>query len=121
MTSKAEIYYTAVDSGDAAAAVALLADDVQFAMIIPTGVNRGRGRADMYSYLSARPDVGRKHVVLRTATDRDMVFVHGVVTENGDSTGAFVGAMHIDDAGLIDRYQVAFDSTFSVLPSAAQD
>lgn len=117
MTSTAEIYYRAVDSGDADSAVALLSEDVQFQMIIPTGVNHGRGRADMHSYLSSRPDVGRKHVVLRASTDRDLVFVHGVVTERGESKGAFLGAMHVDEEGLIDRYQVVFDSTFSALPS----
>ncbi len=113
-----EKYYATLDSGRLEEATALLAEDVEFAMILPTGENRGRGRSEMLSYLRGRPPVDRQHVVLRAAADGDLEFAQGEVTENGErTTGYFTGVMHIGADGLIDRYQVAFSAEFSVLPA----
>lgn len=112
-----EEYYTTLDSGRLEDAVGLLGEDVQFTMVLPTGINRDSGRESMLGYLRARPDVDRKHVLLRVAADGDLLFAHGAVTENGTvTTGYFVGVMHVNDRGHIDRYQVSFDPEFSLLP-----
>lgn len=117
MSLDIENYYAAVDGGDLDAAVAMLSEDVEFAMILPTGVNRGRGRDSMLGYLRGRPPVDRKHRIRSAAVDGAVQFAHGAVTENGiKTTGYFVGVMHVDAAGLIDRYQVSFDTEFSVQP-----
>ncbi|OZG25817.1 hypothetical protein BH683_027085 [Williamsia sp. 1138] len=112
-----EEYYATLDSGHLEDAVGLLADDVQFTMVLPTGINRDGGRMSMLDYLRARPDVDRKHVLLRVAADGDVLFAHGAVTERGSvTTGYFVGVMHVNADGLVDRYQVSFDPEFSLLP-----
>jgi ketosteroid isomerase-like protein len=112
-----EKYYATLDSGRLQDATALLAEDVEFAMVLPAGVNRDRGRAAMLAYLSGRPAVDRKHVLLRVAAEGDMQFAYGAVTENGSvTTGWFVAAMHIDADGGIDRYQVSFSADFALLP-----
>ncbi|MCJ0906761.1 nuclear transport factor 2 family protein [Rhodococcus sp. ARC_M6] len=117
MSSVIETYYATVDDGRLKDAVALLAENVEFAMVLPAGANYGNGRAAMLDYLSGRPPVDRKHKVLRVAADGDLHFLHGSVTENGTkTTGYFVGVMHVDAAGLVDRYQVSFDAEFSLLP-----
>ncbi|MBS3693986.1 nuclear transport factor 2 family protein [Rhodococcus qingshengii] len=118
MSSVIETYYATVDSGRLEDAVALLAENVEFAMVLPTGANYGSGRASMLDYLSGRPPVDRKHKVLRVAADGDLHFLHGSVTENGTkTTGYFVGVMHVDASGFVDRYQVTFDAEFSLIPS----
>lgn len=112
-----EEYYATLDSGRLEDAVALLAEDVRFAMVLPTGVNHAAGRESMLGYLRGRPKVDRKHKLLRVAADGDVLFAHGAVTENDTvTTGYFVGVMHVGGDGLVDRYQVSFDPEFSLLP-----
>lgn len=109
-------YYATIDAGKLDEAVAMLAPDVEFAMILPTGENRGSGRDEMLEYLRNRPPVNRKHVVTRLASDRDLEFAQGSVTEEDvRTTGFFVGAMHIGADGLVDRYQVSFSPDFALL------
>ncbi|WP_433203094.1 nuclear transport factor 2 family protein [Nocardia sp. CA-107356] len=118
MSSAIEGYYATLDSGRLDDAVALLAEDIQFAMLLPTGVNLGHGRAAMLEYLQGRPKVNRKHRLLRVATADGVEFAHGAVTENDlTTTGYFLGAMHIDADGLIDRYQVSFSAEFALIPT----
>ncbi|WP_327098585.1 nuclear transport factor 2 family protein [Nocardia vinacea] len=118
MSLAIEGYYATLDSGRLDDAVALLAEDVQFAMLLPTGVNLGHGRAAMLDYLQGRPKVNRKHRLLRVAADNGVEFAYGAVTENGvTTTGYFVGATHIDADGLIDRYQVSFSAEFALIPT----
>ncbi|WP_030168436.1 MULTISPECIES: nuclear transport factor 2 family protein [Actinomycetes] len=117
-----EDYYAAVDSGALEEAVSLLSEDVRFAMVLPSGTNRGSGREAMLDYLRNRPTVNRKHKLLRVAADEDVLFAHGAVTENGTTTtGYFVGVMHVDANGGIDRYQVLFDPEFGLLSGVAAD
>jgi ketosteroid isomerase-like protein len=116
MTYVIEDYYATVDSGNLRDATALLAEDVEFAMVLPTGTNRDRGRAAMFDYLDGRPQVNRKHQLLRVAADGDLQFAYGAVTENDSvTTGWFVAAMHIGADGRIDRYQVSFSPDFALL------
>jgi len=119
MSIEIEKYYATVDSGRLEDAVAMLAGDVEFAMVLPTGIKHDRGRAVMLGYLQGRPPVERKHVVQRVAVADDLQFAHGAVTDDGVTTGYFVGVMHLGADGLVDRYQVSFDAEFSLLPSAA--
>ncbi|MFE0748729.1 MULTISPECIES: nuclear transport factor 2 family protein [Gordonia] len=115
-----EKYYATVDSGRLEDAMALLAADVEFTMVLPGGENRGRGRDRMLEYLRNRPPVNRKHVVQRTAGDRDLEFAQGKVTENDSTTtGFFVGVMHLDGHGLVDRYQVTFSADFALIPEGS--
>ncbi|MFI2560989.1 nuclear transport factor 2 family protein [Nocardia farcinica] len=118
MATAIEDYYATVDSGRIAEATAMLADDVEFAMVLPNGINLGRGRAAMLDYLAGRPPVDRRHRVLRVAADGDTMFAYGEVTEQGGrvTTGHFVGAMHVGADGLIDRYQVSFSADFALVP-----
>ena len=117
-----EDYYAAVDSGRLQEAVALLAEDVRFAMILPSGVNLGRGRSAMFEYLSGRPKVNRKHRLLRVAAADDVQFAYGAVTENDTTTtGYFVGAMHVDAEGRIDRYQVSFSVDFALTTDFSEE
>ncbi|MEV2223807.1 nuclear transport factor 2 family protein [Nocardia vinacea] len=118
MSLAIEGYYATLDSGRLDDAVALLAEDVEFAMLLPTGVNLGHGRAAMLDYLHGRPKVNRKHRLLRVAADKGVEFAYGAVTENDvTTTGYFVGAMHLDADGLIDRYQVSFSAEFALIPT----
>ncbi|SNS77879.1 nuclear transport factor 2 family protein [Rhodococcoides kyotonense] len=109
-------YYATLDEGHLDAAVAMLAENVEFAMVLPTGANRKSGRAAMLEYLKGRPPVDRKHRLFRSAADGDLQFAHGAVTEGDRTTGYFVGVMHLGADGLIDRYQVSFDAEFGLLP-----
>lgn len=119
MTHAIEIYYATVDSGRFEEATALLAADVEFAMVLPTGTKLDAGRETMLGYLRGRPDVDRKHHVRRVAVDGDLQFAYGDVTEHGGTvtTGHFAAAMHLDADGLVDRYQVSFSAEFALLPN----
>ncbi|ROZ99065.1 nuclear transport factor 2 family protein [Gordonia sp. OPL2] len=112
-----EKYYATLDDGRLDDAVAMLAENVEFTMVLPTGENRDQGRERMLHYLSNRPPVDRKHVLLRTAADRDLEFAQGKVTEHGHTvtTGYFVGVMHVGADGLVDRYQVTFSADFALV------
>ncbi|MET0198506.1 MAG: nuclear transport factor 2 family protein [Rhodococcus fascians] len=110
-------YYATLDSGRLDDAVAMLAEDVEFAMVLPTGVNKKSGRAAMLDYLRGRPPVDRKHRILRSAADTGVQFAYGAVTDGGRVTGHFVGVVHVGPDGLIDRYQVSFDAEFALLPT----
>lgn len=117
-----EDYYATVDSGRLRDAVALLAENVEFAMVLPTGVEHDHGRTAMLDYLAGRPPVNRKHVLSRVAADGDLQFAHGAVTENESvTTGYFVAAMHLDAAGRVDRYQVTFSADFALIPPSSNE
>lgn len=110
-------YYSTLDDGRIADAVALLHEDVRYAIVLPNGVLRGTHRKDMQVYLESRPPVQRRHHLLRTAVDGDTEFVYGAVTDNDTVTGRFTAVAHIDGDGMIDAYQVTFDLELVVIPS----
>ena len=116
MSSDIETYYATVDSGRVEDAVAMLTENVEFAMVLPSGTKHDKGREVMLGYLQGRPPVDRRHHVMRVAVADDLQFAHGKVTDDGVTTGYFVGVMHVDAAGKVDRYQVSFDPDFSLLP-----
>lgn len=109
-------YYSTLDDDGIAHAVALLHEDVRYAIVLPNGVVRGSHRKDMQAYLESRPAVQRRHHLLRTARDGDTEFVYGTVTDDGNVTGRFAAVARIDD-GMIRAYQVTFDLELVVVPS----
>jgi hypothetical protein len=113
-------YYSTLDDGGIADAVSLLHEDVRYAIVLPSGVNRGTSRQGIQGYLESRPPVQRKHHLLRTARDGDTEFVYGAVTDNGAVTGRFAAVAHLDGDGTIDAYQVTFDLELVVVPSTEE-
>lgn len=103
-------YYAHVDAGEMDAAMAMVAPQVTFAIVLPGGAVRGNDRAGLLGYLSGRGEVVRRHVPLRVARAEDMEFVYGAVVEDdATTTGHFLAAVRVDDQGLIAAYEVAFD------------
>ena len=102
-------YYRAVDEGRIDDALSMLAEAVRFVILLPTGVRRGQGRAEMGGYLSGRGVPDRAHVVLRESRDGDVEFVYGKVTEGAATTGHFLAAVRLAPDGLVASYQVTFD------------
>lgn len=114
-------YYALVDSGDVDAALALLADDVDFAISLPGSTRRGNDRDSVRAYLSGRGPVQRRHVPLRVSVLDDFEFVYGAVTEDDTvTTGHFLASVHIGDDGFVTAYQVAFDPELQLLPSETE-
>jgi hypothetical protein len=113
-------YYSTLDDGRIADAVALLHEKIRYGMFLPGAVGRGFGREDMRAYLESRPPVQRKHVLLSTSRDGDVEYVYGAVTDNGNTTGHFAAVAHVDGDGMIDAYQVTFDLELVVVPSTEE-
>ena len=103
-------YYRALDEDRIDDALSLLDPDVRFVMVLPAGVRRGRGRADMEAYISGRGVPDRAHVVLRESRDDDVEFVYGKVTDGGTTTGRFLSGVRLGADGLIASYEVTFDT-----------
>jgi hypothetical protein len=103
-------YYRALDEGRFADALALLDPDLRFVMVLPNGVRRGKGRADMEAYILGREVPDRAHVVLRESRDDDVEFVYGRVADGGVTTGRFLSGVRLGADGLIASYEVTFDT-----------
>jgi hypothetical protein len=103
-------YYGAIDADRIDDALAMLDPDVRFAMVLPSGVTRGRRRDDMGAYLGGRGVPDRVHHVLRESRDGDVEFLYGKVTDGGTATGRFLSGARIGPDGLITSYQVTFDT-----------
>lgn len=111
-------YYECVDAGEFDAAMALVAPDVTFAIVLPGGAVRGEARSGLIDYLSGRGEVIRHHVPQRIAVVEDMEFVYGAVVEDDTTTtGHFLAAVRINEDGLIAAYQVAFDPEHGLFPA----
>jgi ketosteroid isomerase-like protein len=109
-------YYAAVDTNDIDTAMALVAPDVTFAILLPARAVRGTSRHDLVDYLSGRGDVVRRHVPQRTSIAGDLEFVYGAVVEDDATvTGHFLAAAHVGKDGLITGYQVVFDPDLGLL------
>src|SRR5215208_5794722 len=92
-------YYRALDEDRLDDALAMLDPEVRFVMVLPSGVNRGKGRGDMDAYLRGRGVPDRVHVVLRQSQDGDAEFVYGKVTDGGTPTGRFLSGVRIGADG----------------------
>ena len=113
-------YMARLDSDDPASALEVMEPDLEFLLVLPGGQVRGHSREDFAAYISRRSAAGRVHNVVRQTTDRDVEFVYGVVTENGEWKGAFLSAGVVSPARRLQRYLSFFDTSFAVIdwPSA---
>lgn len=114
-------YYARLDGPEPARGLDLVAPDVQFMIVLPDRRIVGAGAGDLASYIANRNAVDRRHRVLHTSADGPVEFVYAVVTESDVPTGAFLAAARVNDDGLIDRYQVIFDTEFRVVDWPAVD
>lgn len=111
-------YYAHVDAGEIDQAMALMAPDVKFAILLPGAAVRGQDRQGLVDYLAGRGEVVRRHVPQRTAVAEDVEFVYGAVVEDdATTTGHFLASVRVGDDGLITAYQVAFDPELALLPT----
>lgn len=116
-----ERYYALVDAGDIDLAMTLVAPDVTFAILLPGNAVRGTDRQGLIGYLNGRGEVVRRHVVRRSSGDGDLEFVYGNVVEGGrTTTGHFLAAAHLTEAGLLGGYQVSFDPELGLLPATRE-
>jgi len=111
-------YYRALDAGHIDAALAMLDEALDFAMVLPAGVRRGHSRADMDAYLGGRGVADRVHVVLRETREQDLEFVYGKVADGGTTTGRFLSGARIGADGMIASYQVTFDTEHVLVADA---
>lgn len=102
-------YYATLDEDRIDDAVKLLSPAVVFSIVLPGGIRRGASREDMRAYLEGR-GVVRTHVILRESRDADVDFVYGAVTEGDTVTGRFLAGARVGAGGLIESYQVTFDT-----------
>jgi hypothetical protein len=111
-------YYRALDEDRIDDALAMLDPDIGFTMVLPSGVKRGHGRGDMDAYLRGRGVPDRAHVILRQSRDGDVEFVYGKVTDGGIPTGRFLSGVRIGAGGLVESYQVTFDTEHVLVEDA---
>jgi hypothetical protein len=104
-------YMARMDGENPAEALDLLEPDLHFLLALPSGQVTGRSREDFAGYISNRNAVERVHRILQRAVDGDLEVVYGVVTEKGESTGAFLSAARVSPAGRIHRYLSFFDTS----------
>ena len=110
-------YFARLDGPDPLTGLELVEPDVDFLLALPDGQRTGHGRTALGDYISGRPDVGRKHRVLRQSRDGDLEMVYGVVVEGaGSGTGSFVSVGLVSPAGRLARYQSYFDPEFGMYP-----
>jgi hypothetical protein len=102
-------YMARLDSGDFSAAMELVEPNIQFNLFLPNTTISGNSKEELLGYVKNRPDVVRIHNVLQTAGNRAYEAVYGVVTDDGQETGAFQASGRISDNGRIERYLVYFD------------
>jgi hypothetical protein len=113
-------YFARLDGPDPMSALELAEPDIEFLLALPDREVRGSGLDDLTAYISGRPAVGRKHVVLRSSTDGDLEMVYGLVTEgDGHGTGSFVSVGLISPTGRLARYQSYFHPVFGMFPLPA--
>ena len=109
-------YYEAVDRSAFDEALAHVSPTFRFAIMVPGATVRGEGHEGILGYLQGRGPVDRRYAPLRCTRDGDLEFVYGAVIEDGTrTTGHFLAAAHLDAAGQIDSYQVAFDPELALL------
>lgn len=108
-------YMARLDGEQPTEALELLEPDVRFLFALPDRQVTGQSRGDFADYIANRNAVGRVHNVLRRAVDGDLEMVHGVVTEKGEVTGAFLSAARVSPDGRIRRYMTFFDTSFRLI------
>jgi len=107
-------YMACMDSADPAKALDWVEPGFRFLIALPGGEVNGNSREDFAGYLAGRNAVERVHHILRSAVDRDLETVYGVVTESGRRIGAFHSAAVVSPAGRMARYQAFFSTSFDL-------
>ena len=105
-------YMARLDGEDPRSAMDLVEEDVGFLLAIPAGKVGGASREDLWSYVSRRPEVTRRHHIIRGSSEDDLEVAYGVVTDDGVETGAFLASVRLSPSGLVQRYLVYFDPDF---------
>jgi hypothetical protein len=108
-------YMARMDGQNPAEALDLLEPALHFLLALPTGNVRGESREDFAGYIANRNPVDRAHHILRRAVDGDLEMVYGIVTEQGQPTGAFLSAARISSQGRMRSYLSFFDSSFHLI------
>jgi hypothetical protein len=108
-------YYACLDGPDPASGLAHVAPDIQFMIALPGRRIVGTSAGDLAAYIGGRNAVDRRHEVTHTSVDGSVEFVCATVTEAGAATGAFLASARLNADGLIDRYQVLFDTDFRLV------
>jgi hypothetical protein len=113
-------YFDRLDGPDPMRGLELVEPGIEFLLALPDREVRGSGLDDLGAYIAGRPDVGRKHVILRSCVDRDLEMIYGIVTErDGQGTGSFVSVGLVSPAGRLARYQSFFHPVFGMYPLPA--
>jgi hypothetical protein len=105
-----ERYFAALDGPDPESAIALVSDDLEFAILFSTGTDqRSRqflGSVDELRAFTAAGDLdGWRHHVLHVSRDGDVELVLGETRwDDGRHIGTFVCAGQLDGHGRMVRY-----------------
>jgi hypothetical protein len=108
-------YMSRLDSENPITALDVVEDDLSFRLALPTGAVAGSSRDELWSYVSHRPPVTRRHHITRETAAGDFEVVYGVVTVDGVETGAFLASARLSALGRMQRYLVYFDPTFRLV------
>lgn len=108
-------YYACLDGPDPASGLRLVAPDIRFVITLPGRRIAGESRDELAGYISGRGAVNRRHRTVHTSVDGPVEFVYAMVTEDDVPTGSFLAAARVNADGLIDRYQVVFDTGFRLV------
>ncbi len=105
-------YFEALDGEEPLAALKMVADDAEFAILFATGGDRrcGQflgGRAELEEFTAAGDMEGWGHHILASAKVGQTELVLGETrSEDGEFIGTFVTAVQLDSEGQMERYIV---------------
>jgi len=108
-----ERYFEALDGPDPHASLALVADDVQFAIQWAAGEDRSSrqfvgGREELRAFIDAGDMHDWAHHVLFSASEGAVEFALGETRfESGERIGTFLAVARLDGEGRMVRYMVA--------------
>ena len=108
-----ERYFEALDGPDPQSSLALVADDVQFAIQWAGGEDRSSrqfvgGRDELRAFIDAGDMHDWAHHILFSGTEGDVEFALGETRfDSGERIGTFLAVAQLDAAGRMVRYMVA--------------
>ena len=108
-----ERYFEALDGPDPQSSLALVADDVQFAIQWAGGEDRSSrqfvgGRDELRAFIDAGDMHDWAHHILFSGTEGDVEFALGETRfESGERIGTFLAVAQLDAEGRMVRYMVA--------------
>jgi hypothetical protein len=107
-----ERYFAALDGSDRFSSLAMVADDLEFAIQWATEDGRSRqlvgGRAELRRFVEADDMRGWAHHILHSAVDGDVEFAVGETRwDDGRRISTFAVTVELDEQGRMRRYMVA--------------